>query len=101
MRKPAVGTLRCLIAALGVLCVAAPQAAAALPDPTANADRPIGKDDCGEVVRATTISGTSGNDNLTGTPGDDVIRGRGGDDTIRGLGGEDLIYGEDGQDKLV
>jgi Ca2+-binding RTX toxin-like protein len=109
MSKTALGPVRWLVAALGVVCVAAPQAAAALPDPTTNSDRPIGLEDCDEpgeicecdVTRATTIDGTAGADTLDGTPGDDVIRGRGGNDTIRGRGGEDLIYGEDGNDKLV
>jgi Ca2+-binding RTX toxin-like protein len=45
-----------------------------------------------------TISGTSGNDNLTGTNGDDVICGFGGDDTIDGGNGSDIIYAGDGND---
>ena len=50
--------------------------------------------------RATTSSGTAGNDVISGTGGPDVIAGLGGRDRIRGLGGRDLLCGGAGRDRL-
>ena len=51
--------------------------------------------------KATTMTGTTGPDQLTGTPGADVIAGLGGKDSIRGLGGKDVICGDESRDTLI
>lgn len=51
--------------------------------------------------RAITLSGFSGDDQLTTTVGNDVIHGNDGNDTINGAGGDDTLIGGAGDDSLI
>lgn len=51
--------------------------------------------------RAITLSGFSGDDQLTTTVGADLILGNDGNDTINGAGGDDTLIGGAGDDSLI
>jgi hypothetical protein len=55
---------------------------------------------CASSVLALTLSGTSGNDNLTGTRQKDTLSGLAGSDKLSGLGARDTLKGGDGDDLL-
>lgn len=53
-----------------------------------------------QLVEASPIVGTPGDDMLVGTPGSDLMDGREGDDTIAGLASGDVILGGEGDDVI-
>lgn len=53
-----------------------------------------------EILKASALNGTSGNDTLIGYASDDVISGVSGDDKIHGQAGNDQLDGGDGNDLL-
>ena len=60
-----------------------------------------GNDNLSGLDGADTINGGDGNDIISGGNGYDIIRGGTGNDTISGIGGFDLIYGGSGNDSLT
>jgi serralysin len=61
---------------------------------------PVAFNSSGDVALASTITGTSGDDQLVGTDGDDTIFGNQGNDMIDAGAGNDYVYGGPGSDTI-
>src|SRR5262245_29704003 len=55
----------------------------------------------GGIAKPATLLGGEGNDVLTGGLGTDVLRGGGGNDTLQGLNGPDVMFGDAGDDLFL